>query len=58
MLSFIPALVVSEVFYRFHGFTLECAAFLGTGRVFDLVPEWVAGVPTVGHSSTRVADGI
>ena len=58
MLSFIPAIVVSEVFYKFHSFTLECAAFLGTWLVFDLVSEWVAGVPTIRNSSTRAADRI
>jgi hypothetical protein len=24
------ALVIAEVFYKFHSFTLECVAFLGT----------------------------
>lgn len=48
MLSFIPALVVSEAFYKFHSFTLELGACLGTWLVFDLVSEWVAGAPTTG----------
>jgi len=35
----IPSLVgsffIAEVFYKFHSFTLECAAFLGTWFVLD-----------------------
>jgi hypothetical protein len=29
------ALVVAEMFYRFHSFTLECLAFLATWYVFS-----------------------
>ncbi len=36
-----PALTLSwliaELFYKFHSFTLECAAFLGTWFIFDVV---------------------
>jgi hypothetical protein len=31
------ALVIAEMFYKFHSFTLECLAFLGTWYVIDLV---------------------
>jgi hypothetical protein len=31
------ALVVAEMFYRFHSFTLECLAFLATWFVFSWV---------------------
>jgi hypothetical protein len=31
------ALVVAEQFYRWHSFALECAGFLATWYVFDLV---------------------
>lgn len=31
------ALVVAEIFYRFHSFTLECLAFLATWYVFSWV---------------------
>lgn len=31
------ALVVAEMFYRFHSFTLECLAFLATWYVFSWV---------------------
>jgi hypothetical protein len=42
------ALVVAELFYKFHSFTLECLAFLATWLVFDLARE---GVMQVIHSS-------
>jgi hypothetical protein len=29
--------VVAELFYRFHSFTLECLAFLGTWLALDAV---------------------
>ena len=29
------ALIVAEVFYKFHSFLLECVAFLATWYVFD-----------------------
>ncbi len=29
------AWLVAELFYKFHSFTLECAAFLATWFVFD-----------------------
>lgn len=29
--------VIAELFYKFHSFTLECAAFLATWYVLDLV---------------------
>ncbi len=29
------ALIIAEVFYKFHSFTLECLAFLATWYVFD-----------------------
>lgn len=58
LLSFVPALALSEVFYKFHSFTLECAAFLGTWLVFDLLAEWVDGVPGAADSSKRIADRI
>jgi hypothetical protein len=45
LVSFAPALIVSELFYKFHSFTLECIAFLATWLAFDVVVEWVAGRP-------------
>jgi len=32
---FLIAFVISELFYKFHSFTLECAAFLATWFVLD-----------------------
>jgi len=40
LLGFIPALVVTEMFYKFHSFSLECMAFLGTWLLFDVLTEW------------------
>ncbi|MCP5113607.1 MAG: hypothetical protein GY953_22470 [bacterium] len=41
------ALIVAEIFYKFHSFTLECLAFLGTWYAFDalvaLIRRSVAG---------------
>lgn len=40
----VPALalasVIAERFYKFNSFTLECAAFLATWFVFDVVLQW------------------
>ena len=36
------AFLIAEVFYKFHSFTLECAAFLATWYVFS----WVLGLAT------------
>lgn len=43
MLGFIPALIIAEIFYKFHSFSLECVAFLATWLVFDLLSEWITG---------------
>ena len=43
LLGFIPALVVTEMFYKFHSFSLECMAFLGTWLLFDVLTEWIIG---------------
>jgi hypothetical protein len=43
LLGFIPALVVTEMFCRFHSFSLECMAFLATWLLFDVLIEWVMG---------------
>ena len=41
LFGFIPALVLADVFYKFHSFTLECVAFFATWLVFDLIAEWI-----------------
>jgi len=33
--------VVAELFYKFHSFTLECAAFLATWAVIDFLTSLV-----------------
>ena len=35
------AWLVAELFYKFHSFTLECAAFLVTWFVFDAIVQGV-----------------
>jgi hypothetical protein len=41
----VPALaaawVLAELFYKFHSFSLECAAFLATWFVFDGLVQFV-----------------
>ena len=34
---------IAELFYKFHSFTLECAAFLATWFVFDVAIHWIFG---------------
>jgi hypothetical protein len=37
------SLVIAELFYKFHSFTLECAAFLGTWFLLDAAVQLVRG---------------
>jgi hypothetical protein len=41
MIEQVPAMggawLIAEIFYKFHSFTMECAAFLVTWAVFDRV---------------------
>jgi hypothetical protein len=37
--SAVVSIVVAELFYKFHSFTLECLAFLVTWYVVDLLIE-------------------
>jgi hypothetical protein len=39
--SFVAALIIAELFYKFHSFTLECAAFLVTWAVLDRTIRFV-----------------
>ena len=59
LLRFLPsgalALVVAELFFKFHSFTLECLAFLATWFVFDLVREGLASA--LGVTKTRDSAG-
>jgi hypothetical protein len=36
------SLVIAEVFYKFHSFTLEALAFLATWTVLGSIGGWVA----------------
>ena len=36
------SLIIAEIFYKFHSFTLECVAFLGTWFLVDLIIEVIA----------------
>lgn len=40
--TFGTALVVAELFYKFHSFTLECLAFLATWSVLDFARDRLA----------------
>ena len=42
---FLIAFVIAEMFYKFHSFTLECAAFLGTWFVLDGAVHLLIGRP-------------
>jgi hypothetical protein len=35
--ALLASFVIAELFYKFHSFTLECLAFLGTWLVLDFV---------------------
>ena len=48
--AFALSLVVAELFYKFHSFSLECLAFLGTWYIIDFVVQtitdrWHSGTP-------------
>lgn len=39
--SFASSIVIAEVFYKFHSFTLECLAFLATWYAIDFAVAMV-----------------
>jgi hypothetical protein len=39
--TLVLSLVIAELFYKFHSFTLECVAFLATWYVLDFVRKLV-----------------
>jgi hypothetical protein len=43
----LAALVVAELFYKFHSFTLECLAFLATWYALDLVARPLAAAARI-----------
>ena len=40
--SFVAALIIAELFYKFHSFLLETAAFLVTWLVLGAIVHWIA----------------
>ena len=40
--AFAISLVVAELFYKFHSFSLECLAFLGTWYIVDFIIQSIA----------------
>ena len=41
--AFLVSFVIAEVFYKFHSFTLECAAFLATWYALSWVQSTLLG---------------
>ncbi len=58
LLGFIPALVVTEMFYKFHSFSLECMAFLATWLLLDVLIEWIMGCLKFKDLSNAPSDGL
>jgi hypothetical protein len=56
LLGFIPALVVTEMFYKFHSFSLECMAFLATWLLLDVLIEWIMGSVKIKDLSNASSD--
>ena len=46
---FLVAFLIAELFYKFHSFTLECAAFLATWFVLDGALHLLAGPRSQGR---------
>jgi len=42
MPTLVASIVVAELFYKFHSFTLECGAFLATRFVLDAAVQGAA----------------
>lgn len=40
---FLASLVIAELFYRFHSFSLEAVAFLATWYALDATRAWFSG---------------
>ena len=53
LLAIAPAWMVAELFYKFHSFTLESAAFLATWLLFDaLITSVTAATSRMVHDHT------
>lgn len=40
--TLVASLLIAEFFYKFHSFTLECLAFLGTWYIIGGVVRWLS----------------
>ena len=58
LLGFIPALVITEMFYKFHSFSLECMALLATWLLLDVLIEWIMGCVKFKNLSNGPSDGL
>ena len=58
LLGFIPALVITEMFYKFHSFSLECMALLATWLLLDVLIEWIMGCLKVKNLSSARSGGV
>jgi hypothetical protein len=47
--ALIGALVIAEMFYKFHSFTLECLAFLATWGALD----WMVNAFFIGRKPSK-----
>jgi hypothetical protein len=56
LLGFIPALVITEMFYKFHSFSLECIAFLATWLLLDALADCIMGLVKVKNLSSASSD--
>jgi hypothetical protein len=52
--ALLASIVIAELFYKFHSFTLECLAFLATWFVLDGIATASAGA--VQHALRELAD--
>ena len=50
--SLIGALVIAELFYKWHSFLLETAGFLATWFVLDALAGWIARLVGVRAAET------
>ena len=41
--TLMSALIIAELFYKFHSFILECAAFLVTWFILDAIVQTILG---------------
>jgi len=54
--SFLVAFLIAELFYKFHSFTLECAAFLVTWFVIDALAELPVVLLRMRRGNTSAGD--